>query len=176
MKCLRRYSPDGQEYSMSRRDDENVPSELFNLAGILGAKLQQEHATKAHEALLEKTANEIFNETFESILNNQNCRSGRLQRETSAEKRQRLSIKDRIASIETGEWRFSSDDEKEEPEINDQKLEEQDWKPENAKKLPSPTVVEENFSVKELMSAWEHKENERSDGQPVDSINSMIIR
>ena len=44
------------------------------------------------------------------------------------------------------------------------------------KNLKSPTIVEENFSVHDLLSAWENKEHERSDIQPAHSLNSMISR
>ena len=36
--------------------------------------------------------------------------------------------------------------------------------------------MQENFSVTELLSAWEHKEQERSDVQPAHSLNTMISR
>ncbi|CAG5103182.1 Oidioi.mRNA.OKI2018_I69.chr1.g655.t2.cds [Oikopleura dioica] len=91
-----------------RRSPEGAPSfsqnpEMTKLAGIFQARVEQELKEKEQERLIAKTANEIFNETFESII-----------RENSQSQKKRMSIKDRIASIETGEWRFSSDDEADE--------------------------------------------------------------
>ena len=101
---MKRASPDGQEHSAFpvSQPEGTASTELYNLAGFLDAKIKQEKSQKEHEELLERTANEIFNETFETILSSQNS----LVRETQQEKKKRLSIKDRIASIETGEWRF----------------------------------------------------------------------
>ena len=73
---------------------------------IEGEKIIKDRRTE--DELIERTANEIFNETFENILNPE-------KKELS----KRNSIKNRIASIETGDWRFSSDEEEIEHENED---------------------------------------------------------
>ena len=80
---------------------------------------------------------------------------------------------------------LSSDDEREEREEDESKNPAE--KVEEPQKLNlsqrsvtnddrSPSIVQENFSVTELLSAWEHKEQERSDVQPAHSLNTMISR
>ena len=56
-----------------RRSPEGAPSfsqnpEMTKLAGIFQARVEQELKEKEQERLIAKTANEIFNETFESII------------------------------------------------------------------------------------------------------------
>ena len=99
-----RKTPEGIENKTSIQVYEN----LSNLAGILESKIEGEKIIKdrrTEDELIERTANEIFNETFENILNPE-------KKELS----KRNSIKNRIASIETGDWRFSSDEEEMENE------------------------------------------------------------
>ena len=102
-----RKTPEGIETKTSIQVYEN----LSNLAGILESKIEGEKIIKdrrTEDELIERTANEIFNETFENILNPE-------KKELS----KRNSIKNRIASIETGDWRFSSDEEEIEHENED---------------------------------------------------------
>jgi hypothetical protein len=56
-----------------RRSPEGAPAfgknpEMTKLAGIFQARVEQELQEKEQERLINKTANEIFNETFESII------------------------------------------------------------------------------------------------------------
>ena len=170
--------------SSDRRTPEGIEDQpkdvyevnLSNLAGFLKSKIEEEKIIKnkkEEEEMIEKAANEIFNETFENILNSGNDSSGMTHR------RSRQSIKNRIASIETGDWRFSSDEEMDYPEdttpaygnsyLRNKAL---------SKKGPeSPGgIVEENFSVKDLKSAWENNiEHQRSDN-PAACLTSMITR
>ena len=105
-----------------------------------------------------------------------------IQLKDSRKKRQ--SIKNRIASIETGDWRFSSDEDEDAPAFNQP----QQVRPTEevqvvnlavepqTTKVMSPSIVEENFSVKDLRSAWElNIEHQRSDN-PASSLSSLINR
>ena len=102
-----------------------------------------------------------------------------IQLKDSRKKRQ--SIKNRIASIETGDWRFSSDEDEDAPAFN-QPQPTEDVQVVNlaveaqTTKVMSPSIVEENFSVKDLRSAWElNIEHQRSDN-PASSLSSLINR
>ena len=60
-----------------RRSPEGAPAfgknpEMTKLAGIFQARVEQELKEKEQERLINKTANEIFNETFESIIRENN--------------------------------------------------------------------------------------------------------
>ena len=69
---------------------------------------------------------------------------------------------------------FSSDDERDDDETKPPK--EPAGQKNVEKSVKSPTVVEEKFTVHDLLSAWENREHERSDIQPAHSLNSMISR
>ena len=149
-----RKTPEGIENKSSMAVYEN----LSNLAGILESKIEGEKIIKdrrTEDELIERTANEIFNETFENILNPEKKKSEK-----------RNSIKNRIASIETGDWRFSSDEEELEVE----------HEPQIQSKSPQAQVVAEQFSVSDLRQAWEMNiEHQRCDN-PAGNLTSMIMR
>lgn len=153
-----RKTPEGNENKHSMQVYEN----LSNLAGILESKIEGEKLIKARrmeDELIERTANEIFNETFENILNPEKKNDGQ----------KRNSIQNRIASIETGDWRFSSDEEE-----LDEPLPPQQAPP--TSKSPQAQVVQEQFSVRDLRQAWEMNiEHERCDN-PAGNLSSMIMR
>ena len=147
-----RKTPEGIENKSSMAVYEN----LSNLAGILESKIEGEKIIKdrrTEDELIERTANEIFNETFENILNPEKKKNGE----------KRNSIKNRIASIETGDWRFSSDEE--ELEVEPRQIQSK-----------SAQVVTDQFSVSDLRQAWEMNiEHQRCDN-PAGNLTSMIMR